>query len=374
MRYVLLVLGILLSLHLLLSYSHEGYSEATNYKKYLQKIDVGKKPGGVVPSDYFKGSQGSQNTTRENAAIVILARNGDLQGVLDSMKQFEYMFNKKYGYPYVFLNEEDFSPAFKKWTTEITDAPTSYGKIPHDHWFQPDSIDEARATKARNKMVEDKVIYGHSVPYRNMCRFNSGFFFRHPLLAKYDYYWRVEPSIRFFCDLDYDPFVIMRREKKVYGFTIALPEYPLTIPTLWQTTKEFIKLHPEYLPKDNAMAFLSDDRGENYNRCHFWSNFEIADLNFWRGEAYMKYFEYLDSKGGFYYERWGDAPVHSIGAALFAHKDQIMFFNDIGYRHEPFQHCPQGASHAKGKCSCDANNNFDHEWYSCLRKYEQLFK
>jgi alpha 1,2-mannosyltransferase len=223
-------------------------------------------------------------------------------------------------------------------------------------------------------MIEDKVIYGHSVPYRNMCRFNSGFFFRHPLLAKYDYYWRVEPSIRFFCDLDYDPFVIMRREKKVYGFTIALPEYPLTIPTLWQTTKEFIKLHPEYLPKDNAMAFLSDDRGENYNRCHFWSNFEIADLNFWRGEAYMKYFEYLDSKGGFYYERWGDAPVHSIGAALFAHKDQIMFFNDIGYRHEPFQHCPQGASHAKGKCSCDANNNFDHEWYSCLRKYEQLFK
>jgi hypothetical protein len=33
-----------------------------------------------------------------------------------------------------------------------------------------------------------------------------------------------------------------------------------------------------------------------------WSNFEIADLEFWRSEAYTKYFEYLDSAGGFYYE------------------------------------------------------------------------
>lgn len=33
-----------------------------------------------------------------------------------------------------------------------------------------------------------------------------------------------------------------------------------------------------------------------------WSNFEIADMDFWRGEAYSKFFEYLDSQGGFYYE------------------------------------------------------------------------
>jgi hypothetical protein len=68
-----------------------------------------------------------------------------------------------------------------------------------------------------------------------------------------------------------------------------------------------------------------------------WSNFEIGDLNFWRSEAYMKFFEYLDKAGGFYYERWGDAPVHSIGAALFAKKEQIHWFEDIGYKHEPFQ-------------------------------------
>lgn len=33
-----------------------------------------------------------------------------------------------------------------------------------------------------------------------------------------------------------------------------------------------------------------------------WSNFEIGDMDFWRSEAYTKYFEFLESKGGFYYE------------------------------------------------------------------------
>ena len=35
----------------------------------------------------------------------------------------------------------------------------------------------------------------------------------------------------------------------------------------------FIKEHPEYLPKDNAMAFLSADGGETYNRCHCMLSF-----------------------------------------------------------------------------------------------------
>jgi Glycolipid 2-alpha-mannosyltransferase len=33
-----------------------------------------------------------------------------------------------------------------------------------------------------------------------------------------------------------------------------------------------------------------------------WSNFEIADMDFWRGKIYTEFFEYLDATGGFYYE------------------------------------------------------------------------
>lgn len=83
----------------------------------------------------------------------------------------------------------------------------------------------------------------------------------------------------------------------------------------------FIEKYPNLVSPDNAMAFLSDDGGETYNRCHctsildravceffltwqniVWSNFEIGDLDLWRGEAYSKFFEHLDEQGGFYYE------------------------------------------------------------------------
>ncbi|RSH94087.1 alpha 1,2-mannosyltransferase 2.4.1 [Saitozyma podzolica] len=313
------------------------------------------------------------NRRKANAVFVVLARNSDLWAFLESMKQMEDRFNHWARYDYVFLNEEDFSDEFKRYTQSLTSANCHYGKIEHDHWFQPDWIDEEKATKAREEMIRKKVIYGHSVPYRNMCRFNSGFFFRHPLLADYDYYWRIEPSVKFFCDLTYDPFLVMQDENKVYGFTLSLYEYIETIPSLWASVREFMELHPEHLAEDNAMAFLSDDGGLTYNKCHFWSNFEIGSLKFWRSQAYMDFFEHLDKAGGFYYERWGDAPVHSIGAALFAKKDQIHFFEDIGYRHEPFQHCPQGEAHTKNRCWCDINNNFDWEWYSCTKRYTELF-
>lgn len=127
--------------------------------------------------------------------------------------------------------------------------------------------------------------------------------------------------------------------------------------------------YPQYVHPNNAMKFISNDNGETFNLCHFWSNFEIADLRFWRSEAYTKYFEFLEAAGGFYYERWGDAPVHSLAVALFLDKDQIHWFDDIGYNHAPFNHCPTGEAHTRGRCWCDPKETFDWADYSCTGKW-----
>jgi alpha 1,2-mannosyltransferase len=376
-RYVFLVLLIIISMHFIISLSNENYSQAMSIARLKERLSgkVNVPPHNVpISDDYYVPKNTSRTGRRANAAIVMLARNSDLNGVVKSVKQMEDRFNKKFGYPYVFLNEQPFEDNFINRVRELTDSSVEFGLIPKDHWYQPDWIDEKKASENREKMAADNVIYGGSLPYRNMCRYNSGFFYRHELLHKYKYYWRVEPDVTFFCDIDYDPFLIMQDQNKLYGFTISLYEYEATIPTLWAAVKEFMEKNPEHLTPDNALAFISDDGGQTYNRCHFWSNFEIGSLELWRGEPYSKFFDFLDSKGGFYYERWGDAPVHSIGAALFAKKEQIYFFNDIGYRHEPFQHCPQGESHKRGKCWCDPGQNFDYEWYSCLERYDKLFK
>ena len=58
-------------------------------------------------------------------------------------------------------------------------------------------------------------------------------------------------------------------------------------------------------------------------------------------------------------KRWGDAPVHSIGAALFAGKSRIHFFREIGYEHSPFTHCPtEEELWKRGRCTCDPARSF----------------
>lgn len=127
-------------------------------------------------------------------------------------------------------------------------------------------------------------------------RYQSGFFFQHEALLPFDYYWRIEPGVKYTCDIDFDPFLYMQDNNKKYGkelytrnllilrfgtldltnvlesirlfspgFTISLKEYAETIPTLWNTTKDFMRKNPELLAKDNLLPFISDDDGENYN-------------------------------------------------------------------------------------------------------------
>ena len=99
-------------------------------------------------------------------------------------------------------------------------------------------------------------------------------------------------------------------------------EGPKTIPTLWEETREFMRRRPELIPRDNMMDFVTARDG-SYNLCHFWSNFELGDLRFFRTPAYEAYFQHLDRTGGFFYERWGDAPVHSLGAVMLLNSTEV---------------------------------------------------
>lgn len=209
---------------------------------------------------------------RMNATFVTLARNSDIWEIADSIRQVEDRFNKRYNYDWVFLNDAPFDDEFKTITTSLVSGKTHYGEIPKEHWSFPEWIDEEKAAKVREDMKEKKIIYGDSVSYRHMCRFESGFFFRQPLMMNYDYYWRVEPSVKLFCDIHYDPFRYMKENKKKYSFVLSLYEYVETIPTLWDSTKKFMKNHPEHIVEGNTMQFLSDDGGETYNKCHFVRN------------------------------------------------------------------------------------------------------
>lgn len=58
-------------------------------------------------------------------------------------------------------------------------------------------------------------------------------------------------------------------------------------------------------------------------------------------------------------KRWGDAPVHSIAASLFLKADQIHFFQEIGYQHDDWGHCPlPNDIWEKGQCACSQRGSF----------------
>ncbi|CAI4045538.1 hypothetical protein N7582_003587 [Saccharomyces uvarum] len=334
---------------------------------------------GLLDETMIKTSQ------RENATLLMLVRNWELPGALRSMRSLEDRFNKDFHYDWTFLNDVQFDSGFIEATTAMASGKTQYAVIPAEDWDRPSWVNETLFEEALQLMEEKNILYGGSKSYRNMCRFNSGFFFRQKILDQYDYYFRVEPDVEYFCDFPYDPFKVMRLNNKKYGFTITMYEYEDTIPSLWDAVEEYLE-DTEYQDVDmenNAYGFVSKfdffgksfavmDSNSDYNLCHFWTNFEIGDLNFFRSERYIKFFEHLDSKGGFYYERWGDAPVHSIAVSLLLNKDEVIHFDELGYKHMPFGTCPSAYyMKLQERCLCDSNHpdNIDLNVISCLRRW-----
>ena len=74
----------------------------------------------IVPEEYYDtpavpGTNHSYpHHDRPSATFVILARNSDLDSTIQSVRNVEDRFNRKYKYPYVFLNDEPFSEEFKR--------------------------------------------------------------------------------------------------------------------------------------------------------------------------------------------------------------------------------------------------------------------
>jgi len=127
----------------------------------------------------------------------------------------------------------------------------------------------------------------------------------------------------------------MRDNNMKYGFNMNILDDARSFPSLWSRTRSFINAHPELIHPEADLDWLLDPHNSgDYNNCQFFSNFEVGDLNYFRGEANEKYFDWLDRGGGFYYERFGDAPIHTLSVAMFVPKSEIWFFRDIGYQHD----------------------------------------
>ena len=165
-----------------------------------------------------------------------------------------------------------------------------------------------------------------------------------------------------------DPFIHMERSNKTYGFTIAVKELRETVPNIFRYAAAYKRTYnvttqglwemflepkpeqkPEELPKDDPkyQKPLPEEisrtepgsgqitevdpeamEGESYNMCHFWSNFEIARLDWFRSKEYEDFFNMMDRSGGFWMERVS----HCQSSCETTHTDGPT----VGRRSHPF--------------------------------------
>jgi alpha 1,2-mannosyltransferase len=203
---------------------------------------------------------------KANATFLALVRNSELRDLQYSIRQLEETFNSKYQYPYVFLNDQEFTEEFKQGIQQVISTNAYFGVIPKEHWSIPSWIDKNHFAQRLFEMAANNLPYGGMESYHHMCRFYSGFFYKQPLLQQFDYYWRIEPDVDYLCTLDYDPFLFMKTTNKIYGFNIIPPEFMDTVKDLWPTVLKYLKDNNKPFPP-LLKAFGNE---ANYNGVHFW--------------------------------------------------------------------------------------------------------
>ncbi|KAI8096791.1 nucleotide-diphospho-sugar transferase [Halteromyces radiatus] len=290
-----------------------------------------------------------------------------------TIRDLEDRFNRDHGYPYIVFTNEQLTEEFKELVASLTRNNIAFEYLDKSYYGYPEFIDMNKAKQAQIDMKD--IIFGTSDDYRFQARFMAGLIFRHPAIAELDYYWRFEIGTKYLSSVDFDPFEYMKEHGKKLSFSFALYEYHDTIPSLYSTVQRYIGDHPGQVihrtEQDNLWSFIVDSDSSDYNNCHFWSNFQVADLSFFKGTEYQDFFDYIDHSGGIFYERWGDPVIHTMAAVLYLRKSQVHHWESIGYQvADSFIHCPNNKSVWQSGV-CRPISNFDNQGYSCLPRFIQ---
>jgi hypothetical protein len=107
-----------ISLHSILSISNESYGQRTSVSN-LFNDESGEKE---TPVDV--GSFDPQ-LGKANAVFIMLCKNEEVDGAVKSIRELEDRFNHKYHYPWVFLNEVEFTDDFKKCVCAVPSRQSS---------------------------------------------------------------------------------------------------------------------------------------------------------------------------------------------------------------------------------------------------------
>ncbi|CRK38842.1 hypothetical protein BN1723_015415 [Verticillium longisporum] len=292
---------------------------------------------------------------RPRAALIALASDNDIDGMVSSMRDIEIGFNSAHEYDWCFFSTAELSVSFKEAVSNATPAVCTFDVIPASHWSMPGKSCEG----------PDVAVHHHQ------ARWHAGLFARESRLKFYDFFWKVQAGSRYTFDFKFDPFRAMRDSNRIYGRNkMDLGDVDAS-KSLYQTATQFMKENPTIVeltadiswvldPKKDelvkqyaletpestqivmseAAALGRQDDTESFElgfsrrkqhqapfqsairadkqTCPTSGPLEMGSLAFFRGPSFSRFFDHLDADGTFYYNHLGRSPVSPLSAALLA--------------------------------------------------------
>lgn len=214
-----------------------------------------------------------------------------------------------------------------------------------------------------------------------------------------DYIMRLDDDSTFSAPIGYDLFRYLLVNQRRYAFTNLLPDDRMCVRGLWDLARTFLRSHRlEHLLVDQSNSHSSgSDRGgaetmdddlsallsstssstssctsppqntssishlSSHLLAHnlssaqrhlfgstsgffaswpdpmiFYNNLEISEASLWLHPLWRAFAHTVEHSGGIYLERWGDAPLHTLGISLLLSRSEVHAFRDIAYTHKPF--------------------------------------
>ena len=168
--------------------------------------------------------------------------------------------------------------------------------------------------------------------YRHMCRWfgqQLWYFFQdlnkhhnNNEKCQYRYIARLDEDSFLLSPINYDIFELMATQRYLYGYRMCAYELEETLPKIW-----FKKWRKSLHNESQRQPFI--DPG----LCGFYTNFFVADLEFFLSPDVTKFLREIDRRGLFYRKRFGDLLVHALAVYAFAPPTQIHRFLDFTYQH-----------------------------------------
>lgn len=163
---------------------------------------------------------------KASGVLVVFTSEEQIQDARQTIRDMEDRFNRGRNYPWVILSVLPLTEQSKTLMAQLTKGTMTFGTVPKAHYRLPRGIDVSKSmANDRDLILAGVNTKKTEISVRHRWRYLSGFLARHELLDGYEFFWRVDPGLEIFCDIEDDPMLEMKKNGQKFGkgfFSIIL--------------------------------------------------------------------------------------------------------------------------------------------------------